>query len=251
MSFRGLVLTFDGRNEIVKAAMGEVFSITDVVFGDGKYNGSYNTVSSLVNHVMTIPITKVQRKENEVWIEVEYSSKDVPKAFFLREVGIIANGKLCYYDNAGADAEYMNPESSNIIQQRRMRFILLISQECQINVTVNSTLYALEDDLLKHSLNSDIHITPDERKSWNGMKEYTDERISKFISIGPDEPENTPVVWFKTVKTIGTEQLTKMLQLGDDADASAVAVKVDDVNYSVLNITEAKVENDNIVLTIT
>ena len=146
MSFGGLILTNDGRNEIAKAELGQTFLVTNVILGDGFYSGSYNAVASLVNPVMTLPIGKIERKESEVWLEIEFSSKDVPKAFYLREVGIIANGKLCYYDNSGDDAEFINPDAANLIQQKRMRFILLVSQECQVNVSVNSSLYALEDD---------------------------------------------------------------------------------------------------------
>lgn len=172
MSFGGLILTNDGRNEIAKAELGQMYSITDVIFGDGIYNGSYNAITALVNPVMTIPITKVKRKESEVWLEIEFCSKDVPKAFYLREVGIKANGMLCYYDNAGTDAEYIDPNAANLVKQKRMRFILSISQECQVNVSVSSTLYALEDDLLAHTNDKSTHITPEERTTWNAKQNH-------------------------------------------------------------------------------
>lgn len=172
MSFGGLILTNDGRNEIAKAELGQMYSITDVIFGDGIYNGSYNAITALVNPVMTIPITKVERKESEVWLEIEFCSKDVPKAFYLREVGIKANGMLCYYDNAGTDAEYIDPNAANLVKQKRMRFILSISQECQVNVSVSSTLYALEDDLLAHTNDKLTHITPEERTTWNAKQNH-------------------------------------------------------------------------------
>ena len=172
MSFGGLILTNDGRNEIAKAELGQMYSITDVIFGDGIYNGSYNAITALVNPVMTIPITKVERKESEVWLEIEFCSKDVPKAFYLREVGIKANGMLCYYDNAGTDAEYIDPNAANLVKQKRMRFILSISQECQVNVSVSSTLYALEDDLLAHTNDKSTHITPEERTTWSAKQNH-------------------------------------------------------------------------------
>lgn len=172
MSFGGLILTNDGRNEIAKAELGQIYSITDVILGDGTYGGSYNAITDVVNPVMTIPITKVERKESEVILEIEFCSKDVPKAFYLRELGIRANGKLCYYDNAGTDAEYIDPGAANLIKQKRMRFILSISQECQVNVTVASTLYALEDDLLEHINDKTAHITPEERVAWNAKQNH-------------------------------------------------------------------------------
>lgn len=147
MSFSGLILTNAGRNELINAEMGTPFRITDIVFGDGSYNGSYMAIKSLAHKVMELPITKIERKGDEVWVECDFASTDVPQAFYMREIGIIANGQLCYYDNAREDAEYIDPESDNLIKQKRMRFVLLISGEVEIHTEIASSLYALETDL--------------------------------------------------------------------------------------------------------
>ena len=150
MSFSGLILTNSGRNELAKAEMGEKFCITDIVFGDGQYNGTRTDIKELVNPIMSLPVTKIERdKQNEgsVRVECDFNSADISKAFFWREIGIIANGKLCYYDNSREDAEYIDPESETIIKQKRMRFILLISSDIEVNVTVGSALYALDEDM--------------------------------------------------------------------------------------------------------
>lgn len=201
MSFGGLILTNAGRNEIAKAELGQIFSITAVVFGDGEYGGSYNGISSVVSPVMTLAVAKIERKESEVWLEIEFSSKEAPRAFYLREIGIIANGKLCYYDNAGQDGEYIDPDAVNLIKQKRMRFILLIAPEAKINVSVNSTLYALDDDLINHVGDAAAHVTDVERIAWNGMLQaakdysdaayqqsngYTDQRIAALINGAPE-----------------------------------------------------------------
>lgn len=149
MSFGGLVLTNLGRNELIKAELGEKFNITHIVLGDGKNNGSYTTIENLVNKVMELPISKVYRKGDEVLVECDFNSMDVPQGFYLREIGIIANGVLCYYDNAREDAEYIDPTSDVLIKQKRMRVVLLISSEIELNVTIGSSLYALSEDVEK------------------------------------------------------------------------------------------------------
>lgn len=150
MSFSGLILTNSGRNELAKAEMGEKFCITDIVFGDGQYNGTRTDIKELVNPIMSLPVTKIERdtqNEGSVRVECDFNSADISKAFFWREIGIIANGKLCYYDNSREGAEYIDPESETIIKQKRMRFVLLISSDVEVNVTVGSALYALDEDM--------------------------------------------------------------------------------------------------------
>lgn len=151
MSFKGLSLTENGSKEIAKAETGETFRIESVVFGDGIYSGSNMKISAMVNQVMELPVSKVTRNENQVFLEVEYCSKDVTRAFYFREIGIMANHMLCFYDNCGHDAEYIDPESDNFIKQKRIRVILYISSAAEISVTIPSQLYALEEDLLNHA----------------------------------------------------------------------------------------------------
>lgn len=146
MSFGGLILTNGGRNELAMAETGKQFHIESVVFRDGTYNGSYMSITSLVNQVM-VSEAQITRKYDEVYVDLEFSSNEVPKAFFLREIGIIANGTLCYYDNCGQEAEYIDPESDSIIKQKRMRFILKIASEVSVNTTIDWQMYAKEKDL--------------------------------------------------------------------------------------------------------
>ena len=145
MSFSGLVLTNSGKGELVKCGLGQPFQITDIVFGSGQYNGTGTNIKELVNQVMSLPATSVERdsqNEDVVRVECDFNSTDVPRPFFWREIGIIANGKLCYYDNSRDDAEYIDPESETIVKQKRMRFLLMISSEVNVSPVIGSSLYA-------------------------------------------------------------------------------------------------------------
>lgn len=150
MSFTGLVLTSAGKDEIVKAGMGERFQITAIAFGEGICTGNFGEQEELAEQVIRLPATRVERDRHNadaVCVECDFSSKDIPRAFFFREVGIIANERLCYYDNSGENAEYLNPESDVLIKQKRMRFILHISGETNVSVTVGSGLYAEKEEV--------------------------------------------------------------------------------------------------------
>lgn len=149
MSFGGLILTNTGRNKMA-AAISEkkALHFTHIQLGDGTFNGSYSSKSELTHLIMEIPITCIQRRDNEVLIECNWDSTQAPMGFYLREIGIIGNGGLCYYDNArSGDAEFIDPTSPAVVKQKRFRFIITVTENAEITTIINSGLYALAEDL--------------------------------------------------------------------------------------------------------
>jgi len=211
MSFGGLVLTDAGRLEIARAEMGEQFSITEIVLGEGMCVGAFSGIEEVVAPVMRIPLSKITRNNDEVYLEFEFGTNTAPRAFYYREIGIIVNGKLCYYDNCGDDAEYIDPNSTNLIKQKRVKVVLLISSGVNINVSIPSTLYAMEYDLLLHTDNKNnphavtkdqvglgaVDNTADVNKPVSSAQQaainaayansnyYTDEKIAELINGAP------------------------------------------------------------------
>lgn len=149
MSFGGLILTNVGRNKIATAiSEKDVLKFTHIQLGDGSFNGSYSSKTALSDMVMEIPVTRIQRKDNEVLIECDWNSKQAPTAFYLREIGIIGNGVLCYYDNArDGDAEYIDPESDAVTKQKRFRFTVSVTDEVEITTMISSGIYALANEV--------------------------------------------------------------------------------------------------------
>ncbi len=174
MSFGGLILTNSGRNKIAGAlSENNALNFTHVKLGDGTYNGSFSSITKLTSEVMELPITNVTQKDNEVIIDCDWNSNDAPKGFYLREIGIIGNGVLCYYDNTGsADAEYIDPESKVVAKQKRLRFTLIISSEVNVTTKISSGLYALSETVTQE------------------MKELDDKKLNKNdISDWAKKPE--------------------------------------------------------------
>lgn len=149
MSFGGLILTNQGRNEIASAISNErALDFTHVQLGDGIYEGSYLSKTELTNKVMEIPVSRVMRKDNEVTIDCDWNCDQAPRGFYFREIGIIGNHALCYYDNAGAgDAEYIDPESVTVSKEKRLRFTVVVSDDTEVTIHTASSLYALSSEL--------------------------------------------------------------------------------------------------------
>lgn len=162
MSFGGLILTNEGRNRMAAAVSeNSALQFTKIQLGDGPYSGSYTSKKELSNKVMELPITRVQRKNNEVIIECDWSSRQAPKAFYLREIGVIGNGVLCYYDNArDGDAEFIDPESEVIAKQKRFRIVVSVTDEVEVTTMIPSGLYAMAAEV-EESLEKKLDKTGD------------------------------------------------------------------------------------------
>lgn len=175
MSFGGLILTNQGRNRIAAAISSEkALDFTHVQLGDGVFNGSYPSKKELTNMIMEIPVTRVARRDSEVTIDCDWNSSQAPKGFYFREIGLIGNGALCYYDNAGTgEAEYIDPESETVSKEKRIRLTVVVSDDVNIKVHTASSLYALAtelDELDKKKIDEeDVHdwVRQPEKPAYN------------------------------------------------------------------------------------
>lgn len=201
MSFSGLVLTRNGRKEMMKAVDGESLSFTHIIFGDGSTTELYNLKENVSNEICRLPITEVERQENKIILSLDYTNKSFPKGFYFRELGVLGNGKLCYYDNSGADAEYIDPDAESVSKEKRLRIEIIVSDEAKIETTAVGGLYVLENpsyemaeelveltsgekmktslgkiakaisSLITHLADKVSHITATERTAWNSKAE--------------------------------------------------------------------------------
>lgn len=141
MSFGGFIITNNGRNELARAQNGGTLSFSKVVLGSGKHTGSFSDITSVVNPVVELVIGKVYVESSKCIIECDFSNDSIQSGFYLKEIGIYANGILYCYDNAGDDAEYIYPAGSAVVKQKRLRFILNISSTTNVSLVAGSGLY--------------------------------------------------------------------------------------------------------------
>lgn len=148
MGFIGLTLTKAGRRLIASAISEEdPLNITHIQLGEGICEGTFAEMKGLAKKVMEIPVKSVKRDEGKVIVNCDFNSTEAPKGFYFREVGIIGNGVLCYYDNSGDDAEYIDPETETVVKQKRLRFTISVSDDVEVTTMIPSGLYAMEAEV--------------------------------------------------------------------------------------------------------
>ncbi|WP_347453649.1 phage tail protein [Acinetobacter thermotolerans] len=135
------VTTNIGDAEIANAiATNTKLNITHIAFGDG--NGSVPTPSksrtSLVHEVHRQAVTKYElHKTNANWVVIETIIPSEIGGFTIREMGVIANGKLISH---GSHAPYEKVADPTGVSEYRLRFTQNITDGSVVELTLDESL---------------------------------------------------------------------------------------------------------------
>ncbi|ATO20000.1 hypothetical protein BS636_10210 [Acinetobacter sp. LoGeW2-3] len=135
------VTTNLGDAEIANAiATNTKLDITHVAFGDG--NGSVPTPNkartSLVREVHRQAVTKYERhKTNANWIVIETIIPSNVGGFTIREMGVIANGKLISH---GSHAPFEKVEDPSGVSEYRLKFTQNITDGSVVEIMLDESL---------------------------------------------------------------------------------------------------------------
>ena len=164
------VTTNLGDAEIANAiATNTKLDITHVAFGDG--NGSVptptKTRTSLVREVHRQAVTKYERHPtNANWIVIETIIPSDVGGFTIREMGIIANGKLISH---GSHAPFEKVADPSGVSEYRLRFTQNVTDGSVVEIMLDESLiYAsqawVEENFIKRSEIVDNLTTNDSKK---------------------------------------------------------------------------------------
>ena len=181
------VTTNLGDAEIANAiATNTKLNITHIAFGDG--NGSVPTPdkarTSLVREVHRQAVTKYERHAtNANWIVIETIIPSSIGGFWVREMGIIANGKLISH---GSHAPFEKVADPSGVSEYRLRFTQNVTDGSVVEITLDESLiYAsqawVEENFIKRTEIVDNLITADPNKplSANAGKSLQDGKLGK------------------------------------------------------------------------
>ena len=181
------VTTNLGDAEIANAiATNTKLDITHVAFGDG--NGSVPTPNkartSLVREVHRQAVTKYERHAtNANWIVIETIIPSDVGGFTIREMGIIANGKLISH---GSHAPFEKVADPSGVSEYRLRFTQNVTDGSVVELTLDESLiYAtqawIDQNYIKRSEIVDNLTTNDANKvaSARTVKELQDNKLDK------------------------------------------------------------------------
>lgn len=181
------VTTNLGDAEIANAiATNTKLDITHVAFGDG--NGSVptptKTRTSLVREVHRQAVTKYERHATNVnWIVIETIIPSDIGGFTIREIGIIANGKLISH---GSHAPFEKVTDPSGVSEYRLRFTQNVTDGSVVELTLDESLiYAtqawIDENYIKRSEIVDNLTTDDATKPLSAKQgEVLDEKITNI-----------------------------------------------------------------------
>lgn len=181
------VTTNLGDAEIANAiATNTKLDITHVAFGDG--NGSVptpnKTRTSLLREVHRQAVTKYERHvTNSNWIVIETIIPSGVGGFTIREMGIIANGKLISH---GSHAPFEKVADPSGVSEYRLRFTQNVTDGSVVELTLDESLiYAtqawIDENYIKRSEIVDDLTTDDATKpvSAKQAKVLQDNKLEK------------------------------------------------------------------------
>lgn len=181
------VTTNLGDAEIANAiATNTKLNITHIAFGDG--NGAVptptKTRTSLVREVHRQAVTKYERHPtNANWIVIETIIPSNIGGFTIREMGVIANGKLISH---GSHAPFEKVADPSGVSEYRLRFTQNVTDGSVVEITLDGSLiYAsqawVEENFIKRSEIIDNLTTNDATKPLSAKqgKDLQDNKLGK------------------------------------------------------------------------
>lgn len=181
------VTTNTGDAEIAAAiASNNKLAITHIAFGDG--NGAVTTPSkartSLIREVHRQAVTKYERHPtNANWIVIETIIPSNIGGFWVREIGVIANGKLISH---GSHAPFEKVADPTGVSEYRIKFTQNIKDGNVVNITLDQSLiYAsqawVDENYIPRNEIIDDTKTDDSKKPLSAKqgKKLQEEKVDK------------------------------------------------------------------------
>lgn len=153
------ILTNAALELIPKIINGKTLTFTRMAVGDG-FSYDENVAkgfTTLVNEVLNLEITKKEiENSSTVKITSAFTSADVQKEFYYREVGLFAldpdtgNEILYAYGNRNDAAELITPNGSSSVA-KRLIFSVSVGNSANVIVNINSDIYDKADKNLANT----------------------------------------------------------------------------------------------------
>lgn len=172
-------VTADGIKLLAGTLAGDTLTFTNIKLGAGAYQGNVSSATDLVDVKVTLPVEKIIRKDSEATAKSTLQFKEVETGFNWTELGLYAknpsggNDVLYAYGYAGSESEYIPGKNDTTLNEKVIRFTVVVSDA--INITVDTT--------------SEIYVGMEE---FNDYTEKTNSIIQQVTGINPSDPDAEP-----------------------------------------------------------
>ncbi len=152
MSFSKVLFTEKGRELQAKAVAGAVLHFTKIAMGSGELGGQPQAnLNELIDPKVTIPILDIKRNSNYATVIGIFDNQSISTGFYWRELGVFAEdpdlGEILYcYGNAGALAEYIPAQSSQIIE-KTISIPVIVGDAVNVTAQIDPLGYATKAEV--------------------------------------------------------------------------------------------------------
>ncbi len=147
MSFSSIQITAKGRALLAKAQTGTQINFTHIKMGDGSMTGQVtDEMTDVINQKVNLSINSLKvLTGGKAKVSASFSNQGLSTGFYWRELAVFAtdpdnspNEIMYCYGNAGALADYIPAEGSQILE-KVVSIITLISNAANVTATVDSS----------------------------------------------------------------------------------------------------------------
>lgn len=248
-------VTAEGIKLLSAALAGETLTFTNIKMGAGTYQGSVSAATDLVDTKVTLPVEKIIRKDSEATAKSTLMFKTVESGFNWTEIGLFAknpdggNDILYAYGYAGSEGEYIPGKNDTTLNEKVIRFTVVVSESINITVDTSSQIYVSVEDLeavakgmvltLNHVKEGTEHkftglegktgLIPCQFKSTDGYTEgdtaTIDGEAYTIVLTSTDEPENDLFITGRSIIVdVDTESKTINFKAGGGLTKAKLAL---------------------------
>lgn len=206
---KSLIVTDSGNELIAKVIAGETtISFTRIAVSDCDYSEiDVKQIKDLQQIKQTVPISKISRiDKNMIEVLAAVENRQVEEPYFVYALGIYAkdskeNEILYGVSLCDENPDYMPAYEGKVLSGISYRLDIVVGDSEQVVLDVNPAAVAttlqveqIENDLIRHTQDREIHVTEEKQKKWDAVEDKVDKlEAAEIKMLGWSVPRVCPI----------------------------------------------------------
>lgn len=195
---KSLIVTDSGNELIARVIAGETtISFTRIAVSDCDYSEiDVKQIKDLQQIKQTVPISKISRLDkNMIEVLAAVENRQVEEPYFVYALGIYAkdsnkNEILYGVSLCDENPDYMPAYERKVLSGISYRLDIAVGDSEQVLLDVNPAAVAttlqveqIENDLIRHTQDMEIHVTEEKQKKWDAVEDKVDKLEAAEIKM--------------------------------------------------------------------
>lgn len=206
---KSLIVTDSGNELIARVIAGETtISFTRIAVSDCDYSEiDVKQIKDLQQIKQTVPISKISRLDkNMIEVLAAVENRQVEEPYFVYALGIYAkdsnkNEILYGVSLCDENPDYMPAYERKVLSGISYRLDIVVGDSEQVLLDVNPAAVAttlqveqIENDLIRHTQDREIHVTEEKQKKWDAVEDKVDKlEAAEIKMLGWSVPRVCPI----------------------------------------------------------